>query len=179
MDKEKEKTLEEEIIEEVADEQETEEISETLEKRAERLEGEVNTWKTDYYKVFADMDNLKRRMQTEHSNAMKFMMQSFVEELLPIVDNLERALNVVEPSEDVKSFLKGYEMIYQQFLNVLEKNGVKVIETKGQAFDPNFHQAVMSEANENFESNMIIEELQKGYTLKDRVVRASLVKVSE
>lgn len=144
-----------------------------------KLEEEVNTWKTDYYKVFADMENVKRRMQNEHANAMKFMMQSFIEELLPVIDNFERSMQVENPSEEVKNFLKGYEMIYQQLMMVLEKQGVEAIVTKDQEFDPNFHQAVMTVQDENFKPNMIVEEMQKGYKLKDRVIRASLVKVSE
>lgn len=160
---------------EVSEEQE--EI--TKEDQVIQLQEEVNTWKTDYYKVFADMENLKKRMQNEHSNALKFMMQSFIEEMLPVIDNFERSLAVQNPSEEIKNFLKGYEMIYQQLLSVLEKQGVEVIETKDQEFDPNFHQAVMTVKDENYKPNMIVEELQKGYTLKDRVIRASLVKVSE
>lgn len=173
----------EEVVEEVPEErndgqdEESQEI--TLEQQVMQLQEEVQTWKTDYYKVFADMENLKKRMQNEHNNAMKFMMQSFIEEMLPVIDNFERSLAIENPSEEIQTFLKGYEMIYQQLLAALEKQGVKVIETANQEFDPNFHQAVMTVQDENYKPNMIVEELQKGYTLKDRVIRASLVKVSE
>lgn len=173
---ERQEEVQEEVKEETASQEET---KETVEDQLAKLEEEVNTWKTDYYKVFADMDNLKRRMQNEHANALKFMMQSFIEELLPVVDNFERSLQVANPSDEIKNFLKGYEMIYQQLMGVLEKQGVEVIETNGKEFDPNFHQAVMTVSDENFEPNMIVEEMQKGYKLKDRVIRASLVKVSE
>lgn len=143
------------------------------------LQDEVNKWKNEYYKVFADMENVKRRMQNEHANSLKFMTQSIVEQMLPIVDNFERSLAVENPSEELKGFLKGYEMIYKQIVTLLENQGVKVIETKGKEFDPNFHQAVMTVSDENYKPGMIVEELQKGYMLKDRVIRASLVKVSE
>ncbi len=152
---------------------------ELLEKRVAELETEAATWKTDYYKVFADMENTKRRLQNEHSNSLKFMMQSFIEELLPVIDNFERSLAIENPSDEVANFLKGYQMIYQQLLVVLEKQGVEVIETEGKEFDPNFHQAVMTVSDEAYEDNMIVEELQKGYKLKDRVIRASLVKVNQ
>lgn len=168
---------EEELNEEEEVTEETEEL--TMEQQLTQLEEEVSTWKTDYYKVFADMENLKRRMQNEHNNALKFMMQSFIEEMLPVIDNFERSLAIENPSEEIKNFLKGYEMIYQQLLLVLEKQGVEVIETKDQEFDPNFHQAVMTVQDENYKTNMIVEELQRGYKLKDRVIRASLVKVSQ
>lgn len=171
-------SVDEETVEEtVENDEEKEEV--TVEEQLKALEEEVNTWKTDYYKVFADMENLKKRLQNEHANAMKFMMQSFIEELLPVVDNFERSLAVVDPSDEIKNFLKGYEMIYNQLMEVLKSQGVEVIKTEGEEFDPNFHQAVMTVKDDNFKTNMIVEELQKGYKLKDRVIRASLVKVSE
>ena len=170
-------SVDEETVEEtVENDEEKEEV--TVEEQLKALEEEVNTWKTDYYKVFADMENLKKRLQNEHANTMKFMMQSFIEQLLPVVDNFERSLAVENPSDEIKNFLKGYEMIYNQLMQVLQSQGVEVIKTEGE-FDPNFHQAVMTVKDDNFKSNMIVEELQKGYMLKDRVIRASLVKVSE
>ena len=179
MAKEKETVVDEESTEKTAEETvETKEDEITVEDQLKNLEDEVNTWKT-YYKVFADMENLKKRLQNEHANAMKFMMQSFIEELLPVVDNFERSLAVVDPSDEIKNFLKGYEMIYNQLMEVLKSQGVEVIKTEGEEFDPNFHQAVMTVKDDNFKTNMIVEELQKGYKLKDRVIRASLVKVSE
>ena len=176
-----EKVMDQDAVDEAVDQEnekkETEEVA--VEEQLKALEEEVNTWKTDYYKVFADMENLKRRLQNEHANTMKFMMQSFIEQLLPVVDNFERSLTVENPSEEIKNFLKGYEMIYNQLMQVLQSQGVEVIKTEGEEFDPNFHQAVMTVKDDNFKSNMIVEELQKGYMLKDRVIRASLVKVSE
>lgn len=174
----------EEVAEETESVDETTEVEEKskeelLEEQVVKLQEEVTTWKTDYYKVFADMENLKRRLEKEHQNSLKFMMQSFIEELLPVLDNFERSLNVQNPSEEVQTFLKGYQMIFDQLMSILEKNGVEVIEAQGKEFDPNLHQAVMTAQDENYESNIVVEELQKGYKLKDRVIRASLVKVNE
>lgn len=168
------KEVEEENTVEENDNQEA-----SLEDEMKALQEEVDKWKNDYYKVFADMENLKRRMQNEHANNLKFMMQGFIEQMLPIVDNFERSLAIENPSEEVANFLKGYEMIYKQIMTLLENQGVKVIEAEGKEFDPNFHQAVMTVSDENFKPGMVVEELQKGYMLKDRVIRASLVKVSE
>ena len=167
----------EEVLEDIVDE--STEIVESTDDVISKLEEEVTTWKTDYYKVFADMENLKRRMQKEHDNSMKFMMQSFIEQLLPIIDSFERSLNVQNPTDEINTFLKGYQMIFDQFMDVLNQNGVEAIEAQGLEFDPNFHQAVMTANDDQFESNIIVEELQKGYKLKDRVIRASLVKVNE
>lgn len=183
MAEEKEKDIVEEEVEktEATEENEATEDNEdvTVEDQMKILQDEVDKWKNDYYKVFADMENLKRRLQNEHANNLKFMMQNFIEQMLPIVDNFERSLAIENPSEEVANFLKGYEMIYKQIMTLLENQGVKVIEAEGKEFDPNFHQAVMTVKDENFEPNMVVEELQKGYMLKDRVIRASLVKVSE
>lgn len=143
------------------------------------LQDEVTKWKTEYYKVFADMENTKKRMNKEFDNQKKFMMQSFIEELLPVIDNFERSLASEAGDENLKNFLKGYQMIHDQLMNILEKNGVKAIEAEGKPFDPNFHQAVMTEKVDGVEPNMVVQELQKGYMLKDRVIRATLVKVSE
>jgi len=174
----KENDSSEEVVEEVKEEVK-EDPQVQLEEKIKKLEEDVNTWKTDYYKVFADMENLKRRLQNEHQNQLKFMLQSFIEELLPVLDNFERSLNVNDPSEEVQSFLKGNQMIYNQLMEILKKNGVEVIEAQGKEFDPNVHQAVMMVQDDNFESGVVVEELQKGYKLKDRVIRASLVKVNE
>ena len=182
MAKEKETTQEEvkeeqEVVEETQEKEEQKE--ESLENQMKKLEEEVNTWKTDYYKVFADMENLKRRLEKEHQNSLKFMMQSFIEELLPVVDNFERSLNVQNPSEEVQTFLKGYQMIFDQLMAILKKNGVEVIEAQGKEFDPNLHQAVMTTQDDQYGHNIVVEELQKGYKLKDRVIRAYLFKVNE
>ena len=92
-------SVDEETVEEtVENDEEKEDV--TVEEQLKALEEEVNTWKTDYYKVFADMENLKKRLQNEHANTMKFMMQSFIEQLLPVVDNFERSLAVENPSDE-------------------------------------------------------------------------------
>lgn len=178
----KESQVDDEKVEETEEvEENTEEVEEKDDKedQIKVLQAEVDKWKNEYYKVFADMENVKRRLQNEHANNLKFMAQGIIEQMLPIVDNFERSLAVENPSEEVAGFLKGYEMIYKQIVTLLENQGVKVIETKGKEFDPNFHQAVMTVSDENYKPGMVVEELQKGYMLKDRVIRASLVKVSE
>jgi len=94
------------------------------------------------------------------------------------LDNLERAL-AIEPTPETESYRKGVEMIYQQLIHALTKEGVSEIEALGKEFDPNFHQALMMEAVEGAEPNHVVEVLQKGYLLKDRILRAAMVKVSE
>ena len=144
-----------------------------------KLKEEVAANKNAYFKAYADTENLKKRLQAESENVRKYRIQSFAMEILPVLDNLERALDVKVDDQNVKNYAKGFEMIYQQLVSILEKEGVKEIEALDKPFDPNYHQALMQEPKEGVESGMVIEVLQKGYMLKDRVLRATLVKVSE
>ncbi|MDD8048210.1 MAG: nucleotide exchange factor GrpE [Thomasclavelia sp.] len=176
--KEKDELEEEKEIEET--EEDNDETKESDEKEEVDLEAEVEKWKNQYYSVFADMQNTKKRMQTEHENNLKYMTQSFIEELLPVIDNFERSLMIQNPSDEIKNFLKGYEMIYSQLMNVLENQGVEEIQVEpGDEFDPNIHHAVEQVEDENFGENQVVAVMQKGYKLKDRVIRATLVKVNK
>ena len=152
---------------------------EELEEEVAKLKEEVAASKNAYFKAYADAENLKKRLQSEADNVRKYRIQGFATEVLPVLDNLERALDVKVEDPNIKNYVKGFEMIYQQLVHILEKEGVKVIEAQDKPFDPNYHQALMQEAKEGVESGMVIEVLQKGYMLKDRVLRAALVKVSE
>ncbi|MCM2677862.1 nucleotide exchange factor GrpE [Alkalicoccobacillus plakortidis] len=129
-------------------------------------------------RVQADYDNFRRRSREEKESAAKYRAQGFVEELLPALDNFERALSVNPEGEEATSLAQGLNMVYNQLQEALKKEGVTVIETVGETFDPHLHQAVMQVEEEGFESNQIVEELQKGYKLKDRVLRPSMVKVN-
>lgn len=129
-------------------------------------------------RVQADYDNFRRRSREEKEAAAKYRAQGFIEELLPALDNFERALSVKPESEEAKSLAQGLNMVYNQLQEALKKEGVTAIETVGQPFDPHLHQAVMQVEEEGFESNQVVEELQKGYKLKDRVLRPSMVKVN-
>ncbi|MEG2170687.1 MAG: nucleotide exchange factor GrpE [Erysipelotrichaceae bacterium] len=152
---------------------------EKLKEEIIKLKEEAATNKNAYFKAYADTENLKKRLQQEAETSRKYRIQSFASEVLPVIDNLERALQVETQDENLKNYAKGFEMIHQQLISILEKEGVNEIDALNQPFDPNFHQALMQEAKEGVESGIVIEVLQKGYKLKDRVLRASLVKVSE
>lgn len=152
---------------------------EELEEENAKLKEELAASKNAYFKAYADAENLKKRLQSEADNVRKYRIQGFATEVLPVLDNLERALDVKVDDPNVKNYAKGFEMIYQQLVHILDMEGVKEIEAQDKPFDPNFHQALMQEAKEGVEPGMVIEVLQKGYMLKDRVLRATLVKVSE
>ena len=150
-----------------------------LEKRISELEEEVAKQKNAYFKAYADTENLRKRLQSEAETTRKYRIQSFALEVLPVLDSMERALAVQSDDENIKNYVKGFEMIHDQLVAVLEKEGVKEIDALNQPFDHNVHQALMQEPVEGVESGIVVEVLQKGYMLKDRVLRAALVKVSE
>ncbi len=142
----------------------------------EALRKEIETLKNDYFKMLADTENLKKRLQREHDQLRKYRIQGFAADVLPVLDNLERALKQETTDEALRD---GVQMIYDQLMASLKAEGVEPINALNQPFDPNIHQAMMTEEKEGVESNIVIEEFQKGYMLKDRILRASLVKVSQ
>lgn len=164
----------EEATEEAGNEEEVVEVDEVAELKAQ-LEEEQNK----YVRMLADFDNYKRRQLRMQEEQKKFRAQSLISNVLPVLDNLSRALQVEVSSEDAVSLKEGVQMIERDLLTALEGEGLQVIEATGQPFDPNFHQAVMTTPEEGVESNIVLEEFQKGYVLNDRVIRPSMVKVSE
>lgn len=134
---------------------------------------------TDKYKrTFAEFDNFRKRSEKEKSTMYEFGAKDIIEKILPVVDNFERGLASVPEEEKGTPFVDGMDKIYKQFMKVLEDAGVTPIEAVGKEFNPDFHNAVMHEENEEFGENIISEELQKGYMYKDSVVRHSMVKVA-
>lgn len=150
-----------------------------LEAEIEELREELAKTQNMYYKAYADTENLKKRLQNDADTLRKYRIQSFAIEILPAIDNLERVLANEVEDEALTSYVDAVKMIYQQFMNALKNEGVEPIECLDKPFDPNFHHALVMEKVEGKEPGMVIEEIQKGYKLKDRVIRASLVKVSE
>lgn len=180
MSEEMKEMPQEEVVAEVVEDTQPE-ISETekLQKKIEELEHELEVSKNAYFKAYADTENTKRRLQNEFEKSNKYKLQGFGSEILSVLDNLERALVVQSDSEEVKNYAKGFEMIYSQLVEILKKEGIEEIDALDKDFDPNFHHAIMQEAVEGVESGKVIQVLQKGYMLKDRILRPSLVKVSE
>lgn len=140
------------------------------------LEAKILELQNQYAKAYADTQNMQKRLQNEFELSKKYRIQSFALDILPVIDNCERALAQSTTDEKYK---KGVEMIYNQLIQALKKEGVEEIDCLNKPFDANYQQAIMMEKIENVESGMVIEVLQKGYMLKDRILRAAMVKVSE
>lgn len=129
----------------------------------------------------ADMINYRKRKDDEVVRMLKYSNEDIAKDLLPIVDNFERAISLDDDNldDELSKFLEGFKMIYCHLTDVLNKFEVKAIDGNKKPFDPNFHQAVLTEKVEGMEPGMVIEVLQKGYLLKDKVIRVAMVKVSE
>lgn len=176
--------MEENKNEEIKEEKKAEEPKEhkkehKKEKKLEELQNEVNTLKDKNMRIAAEMVNTLRRKDEETNRLLKYSNESLITELLPVIDNFERALNVDAKTTDIESYQKGMTMIYNSLKNILEKFEVKEIEAIDKEFDPSYHQAVMQEEKEGTKENIVIEVLQKGYTYKDKVIRPAMVKVSK
>lgn len=162
-------------VEEEKQEEAVDELASLKEELAKKDE-EIAKLKNAYAMAYADTENTRKRLQSDFESRMKYSIQSFALEVLPVLDNCERALK--QETQD-EAYQKGVQMIYDQLKAALAKEGVTEIEAEGQPFDGNWHQALMSESKEGVEPGIVTEVLQKGYKLKDRLLRAAMVKVSE
>ncbi len=132
-----------------------------------------------FIRTLADFDNYRKRSQTQMEDTRKFANEELVSNLLPILDNFERALQSVESAQNVEAVREGVQLIYRQLGDALTKIGLKPIEAVGQPFDPNLHEAIMQvEPQGDQQPHEVVEELRRGYQLHDRVVRPTLVKVT-
>ena len=153
-----------ETKEEVVEEKTAEEL---LQEKVDKLEEELKQSEDKYLRLYAEFENFKRRKNKEIETNNVYKSQKVITEILPSLDNLERALQVESDNEEIKSLLKGVEMVYEGLLNVLKSEGVELIETENAQFDPNYHHAVMQEEDSEKESGAILDTFQKGYKLKD------------
>ena len=186
MDKEKMQEQTEETVEntEVKEENTTEETVETVEENKEptmeeKLEEAQKQAKDNldkYIRQLAEFENFRKRSNSEKTAMYSNGVRDTVEKLLPVIDNFERAVEAADDKED--QMYKGVEMILKQFMEILENLGVKEIPSKGEPFDPNVHSAVMHVDDESCDENVVVEVFQKGYTLGDKVIRPSMVKVA-
>ena len=170
-----------EAVEQVEVLEDAEEVVVVDEKEAKiaELEAKIAEQETLYLRLRADYDNLARRTRLDREAAEKYRAQTLLTDLLPVIDNLDRALLAEANVEEPSSLYKGVDMVYRQLLDATAREGLQVIEAVGQPFDPNVHQAVMQESDSEQQPGVILKELQKGYKLKDRVLRPSMVSVNE
>lgn len=155
------------------------EESESQDTKIKELEKLANDNKEKYLRLYAEFENYKRRIQKENQINATYKAQGVLTDILPSIDNIERALQIEGDDESFKSLQKGVQMVHESLLRALKDNGLEEILAEGKEFDPNLHQAVVQDDNPDFKSGEVTQELQKGYKLKDRVLRPSMVKVNQ
>ncbi len=186
----REKPVEDENEEAIEEETEPtgEEVEETQDADQDiaRMQQELETARSEnaaaadmMLRLAAEMDNYKKRVIKERESLIKYGSQGMLQELLPMLDNFQRAIESANKSKDFDSFLEGVEMIFRQMCEALGRKGVSPIDAVGETFDPNIHEAVTQVTSEEYPENIVAEELQKGYMLHDRVVRPAMVAVSK
>ena len=147
--------------------------------RLEQLEKEHETLKSQYVRIAADFDNFRKRQSRDQDDLKVQLVSKALTAILPIVDNFERARQQLKPeSEEAQTLHRSYQGLYKQLVEVLKQQGVAPMRVVGQQFDPNLHEAVLREPSEEFNEDIITEELQRGYHLEGKVLRHALVKVS-
>ncbi len=152
---------------------------EKADKKQDAMKEKIDELEDRVKRQMAEFDNFRKRTEKEKTAMFETGAKSVIEKILPVVDNFERGLAAIPEEDKGGAFAQGMEMIYKQLMTELESIDVKPIEAVGQEFNPDFHNAVMQVASEEFESGIIAQELQKGYTYRDTVVRHSMVAVVE
>lgn len=150
---------------------------EKAEKKQDALKEKIDELEDRVKRQMAEFDNFRKRTEKEKTAMFETGAKSVIEKILPVVDNFERGLATIPEEEKGNGFAQGMEMVYKQLMTELESIDVKPIEAVGQEFNPDFHNAVMQVESEEYESGIIAQELQKGYTYRDSVVRHSMVAV--
>lgn len=143
-----------------------------------KLKNDVEHWKNEYYRVYADMANLRKDIQKDHSEAIKYRLEGFVSDLVSVLDSFEIALKHDPKTEETKNFLMGFKFVHSNLLNILSNEGIQIIEPKvDDKFDEKVMQAV-EKVQDDGEENLVKEIILKGYKLYDHLVRPAMVKVS-
>jgi molecular chaperone GrpE len=142
---------------------------------AAAVEQDLREFKDRYVRTLADFENFRKRSEREKQDYFKYAMFGVIKDLLPVLDDFERALQLAEEGDE---FHRGVEFIYKQLVGVLRRHGVRVVDESGVRFDPNFHEAVMTEEDPSVPSHTVLAVLRKGYFLHDRLLRPASVKVA-
>ena len=156
---------------------------ENEESEEERLQEEVRALKEDKIRVLAEMENLRKRFDREKIDSIKYGSVNFARDILSPGDNLERALSAINQEEDhpqsIKNLIEGLKMVQKEFSSALEKNGISKINSMNEKFDPNLHQAMMEVERDDLDEGIVVQEIQTGYMMHDRLLRPAMVGVSK
>ncbi len=146
--------------------------------KTNELQEKYDALNQQYIRLAADFDNYRKRQEQERENLLKFGTENALKKLIEVLDNFERGKKALENVEDCQKVKDSFDLVHKQTIETLTKLGLELIETEGQAFDPNFHDAVMRTPTNEYPEHTIINELQKGYKMGDKVLRPALVNVA-
>ena len=153
--------------------------AEELKKLLEEKEKQIKTLQEKMLYMQAEFENFKKLKMKEKQETLKYGNEALIKEFIPVVDNLEMALDHASKTDDSKGVLEGVQLTLNEFLKVLEKSGIKRVDAVGKTFDPNLHEAVYQEERDDMEPDTVISEFQKGYLLNERLIRPSRVVLSK
>lgn len=156
-----------------------EESPSTLRSEIERLDGERKSLEDQLLRTMAEFQNFRRRKEQEADQLRTYATEKLVTSLLPVLDNFERTMAALESGAPIESVIEGVRLVDRQFRSVLESNNVKRIESHGQPFDPDFHEAIAAEESHELPENTVVGEVEPGYRLADKVIRPARVRVSK
>lgn len=178
---EKECTCEETCKHSECEQEDKKKKKDKKENKIKELEEKLKEAENNFLLSKAELVNYRKRKDDEVSKMLKYSNEDLIKDMLPIIDTFERAIKMDDENleDEVSKFLSGFKMMYCNLISIFENYGVKAIDGNNKPFDPTYHQAVMTEKKDDVEQGIILEVLQKGYLLKDKVIRPAMVKVSE
>jgi len=176
-------TQDENLDENIDNEKEENSEEEIAQTDDDKSKEEIRALKEEKIRVLAEMENLRKRFDREKIDSIKYGSVNFARDILSPIDNLERALSAINKEDDhpqsIKNLIEGLLMVKKEILNALEKNGITKIDSVNKKFDPNLHQAMMEIEDDNLDEGVVIQEIQTGYMMHDRLLRPAMVGVSK
>jgi len=161
------------------DENKNEKLLISAEEKIAELESQVKEWQDKFLRKAAEFENYKRRTENDQFNLINYAAESFITKLLPVIDDFERSLQHIDDDNSIDAVKKGIKLVYEKLLKVLDEQGVKKMQVEGQPFNVGYHDALMQKKDDSVPSHTVLEEIEKGYLYKDKVLRHAKVIVSE
>jgi molecular chaperone GrpE len=171
----------EENIEEIANEieEKNEKLIDKSEEKIAELEAQVKEWQDKFLRKAAEFENYKRRTENDQFNLINYAAESFIIKLLPVIDDFERSLKHIDDDNSVDAVKEGIKLVYEKLLKVLDEQGVKKMQVKGEPFNVDYHDALMQRKDDSVPPHTVLEEVEKGYLYRDKVIKHAKVIVSE
>ena len=178
-EEEQKKKIESEENKEEMVEPNEEKLTDNTEEKIADLEAQVKEWHDKFLRKAAEFENYKRRTENDQFNLINYAAESFITKLLPVIDDFERSLQHIDDDTNVDAVKEGIKLVYEKLLKVLDEQGVKKMKVKGEPFNVDYHDALMQRQDDSVPPHTILEEIEKGYLYRDKVIRHAKVIVSE